>query len=230
MVTMTTMTTLAAPPVEAPTAEPEGLRMSFDEYMQLDHEGRLVEWVDGEVIFHMPPFDEHQRMVEFLDRLIGLFVEMFNLGLLRITPFTMQATPGGPAREPDLLFIETAHLDRVTRQGITGPADLAIEIVSADSVSRDRADKFYEYQDAGIREYWILDPRPGRERADFYVLDAQGRYQPIPIASDGTYHSTVLSGFWLRVQWLWVARPMPLQALAEIVGEDRVIAALRQSR
>ncbi len=34
---------------------------------------------------------------------------------------------------------------------------------------------------AGVREYWILDPRPGYERADFYVLDEQGRYRPVPV-------------------------------------------------
>ncbi len=45
-----------------------------------------------------------------------------------------------------------------------GMADLVIEVVSDDSVARDRADKFYEYQTAGIQEYWIIDPHPIRKR------------------------------------------------------------------
>lgn len=89
------------------------------------------------------------------------------------------------------------------------------------------AEKFHEYQVAGIREYWIIDPRPGLERADFYVLDEAGRYQPVPIAPDGTYRSTLLPDFWLRVAWLWQEEPNVPAALTEVVGVERVIAALR---
>jgi len=34
---------------------------------------------------------------------------------------------------------------------------MVVEIVSPDSQSRDRGDKFYEYEEAGVLEYWILD-------------------------------------------------------------------------
>ena len=51
------------------------------------------------------------------------------------------------------------------------------------------------------------------------VLDGQGRYQPVPVTPDGRYYSTVLSGFWLQVDWiLATAPPAVLQALAQIVG------------
>ena len=45
------------------------------------------------------------------------------------------------------------HLERLTEARLSGPADLVVEVVSDDSVARDRADKFYEYQAAGITEY-----------------------------------------------------------------------------
>jgi Uma2 family endonuclease len=110
---------------------------------------------------------------------------------------------------------------------LNGPADLVIEVVSDDSVARDRADKFYEYQAAGIPEYWIVDSRPGRTRADFYVLDAQGRYQPVPVDADGRYHATVLPGFWLQVDWLLDAEPPDvLQALSRIVGPQKLLEAI----
>jgi Uma2 family endonuclease len=100
-------------------------------------------------------------------------------------------------------------------------------VVSDDSVSRDRADKFYEYQAAGITEYWIIDPRPGSERVDFYVLDDTGRYRPVPVGADGRYHSTVLGGFWFQVDWVLTAEPPEvLRALTQIVGPQKLIEAM----
>jgi Uma2 family endonuclease len=203
------------------------LRMSYEDWLAWAYEGGLTEWIDGEVIIHMPPQDEHQRVVEFLDRLLGLFVQILNLGMVRIAPFAMRIHPESPVREPDLFFLATDRMSLLQRRELTGPADIAIEVISDDSVSRDRADKFYEYQDGGVREYWIIDPRPGKERVDLYVLDAKGRYQPIPAAGDGVYHSTVLTNFYLKEDWLWANKPNPLTALGEIVGVERVIAALQ---
>jgi Uma2 family endonuclease len=125
------------------------------------------------------------------------------------------------------MVVTTEHLDRLTSDQLDGPADLVVEVISDESVSRDRGEKFYEYQDAGVREYWIIDSRPDRQRADFYVLDANQRYRPVPIADDGTYRSTVLPDFWLRVDWMWAEEPDALKALAQVVGPDKLIEAIR---
>jgi Uma2 family endonuclease len=214
--------------VETPPAAASRLRMSYEEWLDWDHEGGLSEWVDGEVVFYMSPLDEHQRVVAFLDRLLGLFVRLFRLGRVQLAPFVMRIVPGGPGHEPDVFYLSAEHLSRLTRRQLDGPADLVVEVVSDDSVTRDRDEKFSEYQAGGVREYWIIDPRPQRLRADFYVLDARGRYRPVPLGDDDIYHSTVLPNFWLNTNWLWQEDPDPLLALAEIVGAKRVIAALRE--
>jgi hypothetical protein len=48
-------------------------------------------------------------------------------------------------REPDVLFLASAHVGRLTETYLNGPADVMVEIVSPDSVGRDRGDEFYEY-------------------------------------------------------------------------------------
>lgn len=224
-------------PATMATAEPTviipgetRLRMTFEEFLAWDHEGGLTEWVDGEVIVHMPASDEHQRLIEFLYLVMGTFVRLFDAGLMRIAPFLMRPAPDGPGREPDLLCLAKDHLDRLKPKLVDGPADLVIEIISDDSVARDRDEMFFEYQQAGIPEYWILDPREQRRRADFYVLDATGRYQPVPIGPDGVYRSAVLTGLWIKVDWLWAPEADPLVALAEIVGRERLIDHLRSGR
>ena len=201
--------------------------MSYDEYLAWADEDIHAEWVNGEVIVQMPPKQPHQRVVTFLLRLLGQFIELFQSGCLLPAPFEMRATPDGAAREPDLLFVLQAHRDRLTEARLSGPADLVIEVVSDDSVSRDRADKFYEYQAAVITEYWIIDPRPVFERVDFYVLDDTGRYRPIPVGTDGRYHSTVLVDFWFQVDWVLTTEPPEvLRALTQIVGPQKLIEAM----
>jgi Uma2 family endonuclease len=201
--------------------------MSYEEYLAWAGEDVHAEWVNGEVIVQMPPKPRHQQVVAFLLQLLGLFIQLFQSGRLLPAPLEMRATPDGPAREPDLLFVAHEHLDRLTEVRLSGPADLVVEVVSDDSVARDRADKFYEYQAAGVREYWIIDPRPGYERADFFVLDDKGRYKPVPVDTDGRYYSTVLAGFWFQVDWVLAPEPPEvLQALAQVVGPQKLLEAI----
>ena len=112
---------------------------------------------------------------------------------------------------------------------IEGPADLVVEVVSDDSVKRDYETKYAEYEAAGVREYWILDPRPGNNLAQFYQLDEQGRYRRV-LAQEGIYRSAVLRGFWLDEAWLWPdEKPDPLLVAAEILElPPFVIEALRE--
>ncbi len=96
---------------------------------------------------------------------------------------------------------------------------------SSDSVGRDRGDKFYEYQAAGAQEYWIIDSRPGTERADFYVLDAADVFQPALPDDDAVFHSQVLPGFVLRLEWLWQdPAPSAFSVLAELARRNPALA------
>lgn len=198
--------------------EEKRLKMNYEEYLAWAEDVH-AEWVDGEVIVFMPPKTRHQVIANFLEGLLTFFVRFFNLGRVLDAPFEMKPTPESNSREPDILFVAREHLDRLTEERLAGPADLVVELISDSSVARDRSDKFYEYEEAGIREYWVIDPRPGKERADFWVLDDAGRYRPVPIDDDGAYRSTVIEGFWLNVNWLWDEElPDPQRTFAKIAG------------
>ena len=56
--------------------------------------------------------------------LMTLFIQLYNLGRLLPAPFEMRVFPDGPAREPDLIFISREHLDRLSQERLSGPADL----------------------------------------------------------------------------------------------------------
>jgi Uma2 family endonuclease len=216
---------------DSPLIDEKRLKMSYEAFLIWAGEDTHAEWVNGEVIVFMPPKMIHQQVVGFLYNLLSLFTSFFDLGTVLVAPFEMRAQPDGPAREPDLIFIAREHQDRLTPERLIGPADLVVEVVSDDSVARDRADKFYEYQEAGVGEYWVIDPRPGKQRADFYHLTPQGQFQAALPDTDGRYHAVVVPGFWFRPNWLWQETlPDPLTTLAEIRGlSPEAIQALRDT-
>ena len=76
-------------------------------------------------------------------------------------------------------------------------------------------EKLAEYEMGGIREYWVIDPE--EQRADFYVLAADGRYERRRTDEDGIYPCEVIAGFRLREAWLW-QQPLPkaLSVLREL--------------
>ena len=126
---------------------------------------------------------------------------------------------GRSSRDPDLTFVSNERLHLLTRDRLDGPADLVVEIISPDSVRRDRRDKFDEYARAGVREYWIADVRPRQRRFDAWALDEVGGFRELPPDDDGRVHSSVLPGFWLRPDWLWQEpTPSELDVLEEILA------------
>jgi Uma2 family endonuclease len=209
-----------------PTTE-QRLTMSYESFLQWSDDTH-AEWVNGEVIVFMPPLIIHQHLLSFLDTLLTLYAQIFNLGRVLTAPCEMRHLPGYASREPDLLFIAQANLHRLTSERVDGPADLVIEIVSPTSVKRDYATKFGEYQQAGIREYWIVDPRDEAQQTTFYQLDEQQTYQEIPLDNQGCYHSLVLPGFWLRPAWLMQTNLPAVSDVMLMVCGDAYIAHLQK--
>lgn len=172
----------------------------------------------------------HQTKREFIGWLMKTHVGLFELGMVRTTPFEVKLTSSGSSREPDLFFLSNAHKDRLNEERLEGAPDLAVEIISKGSIKRDRDDKFKEYAAAGVQEYWIIDSRTDKRRADFYVLNESGTYELIATEEDERVESKILDGFWLKPEWLWNAATLdPLQVFCEMRGlSDDNTALIRQ--
>jgi Uma2 family endonuclease len=195
-------------PVERP-------RMTYEEFLAWANEDTLAEWVNGEVVMYSPASRQHQSIVGFLTGVLHSFAELHDLGVVLSAPFQMKLEHG---REPDLFFVTRENLDRLKETYMDGPADLVVEVISPDSVARDRGEKFYEYAQGGVPEYWLIDPDV--KWAEFYRLGADGRYRTAFAGAEGEYHSHILPGFRLRVEWLW-QEPLPAveDVLLEVSGE-----------
>ena len=198
-------------------------KMTFEEFLDWCDEDARAEWVEGEVIVFSPAAVHHQELAYFLLSIIKTYARARNLGWAIGAPFLMHLPELNRAREPDILFVSEKRREIIHETYLDGPADLVVEIVSEDSLARDRGEKFIEYEKAGVKEYWLLDTE--RERAEFYQLDEKGHFQAVLPDKEGIYRSKVLSGFWLRISWL-LESPLPstIRVLAEIAGVEPTTA------
>ena len=96
---------------------------------------------------------------------------------------------------------------------LNGAADIAVEVISPGTGRTDRGDKYFEYEVSGIKEYWLIDPE--RNHAEFYRLGEDKLYHVVELQAGNIFRSAIITGFWLRVDWLW-NRPQKIAALREL--------------
>lgn len=189
-------------------------QMTYEQFLDWADEDTYAEWVDGEVELMSPASVPHQDLSVFITRLFAQYIEDKGYGKVLPAPFQMKLANVLRGREPDVLFITDEHLSRLQRNYLDGPADIAVEIASPESILRDRGAKYGEYEAGGVREYWVIDNEA--RRADFFVLGDDGAYERVHPNGDGIYRSAVLPEFWLNVNWLW---EQPLPTLRRVLQE-----------
>jgi Uma2 family endonuclease len=173
---------------------PQG-QWTEEEYFALPDTNRFVELSEGELIMPPHPTHTHQRTVMRLAAALYAFVQRHELGTLQVAPLPVRLWPG-KIREPDILFVAKEHSDRIGEQ-FYGPPDLVVEVLSPGTWRVDRREKMVEYAQAGIGEYWMVDPDAGTVevlvlRAGAYTL--RGKWGAGEVAN-----SEVLAGFELNV-------------------------------
>lgn len=192
-------------------------RMSEADFLAWEQEGVRAEWVDGEVTVMSPANDDHIDLVDWLIAVFRMYVEKQELGRVQ-SDGRVRLRDLRKIRDPDILFVSQGQIDRLRPTHVEGAPDLIVEVVSPDSAARDYREKYLDYQAAGVREYWIVDPLAERLEVWRLELDdsGKGQYQPIPV-TDGRAQSALLPGFFLRTSWLWrYTRPKVIVACREL--------------
>jgi Uma2 family endonuclease len=129
---------------------------SVADYLALDT-NHLVELSDGRLEVLAMPTEQHQLIVAFLYDALKAFVVARRLGKVLFAPLRVQLREG-KFREPDLVFLFEENAAKRGDDYWRG-ADLVVEVVSEADPDRDLVEKRKEYAQAGIPEYWIVDPR-----------------------------------------------------------------------
>ncbi len=118
---------------------------------------RLVELADCRLEVLPMPTELHQLIVAFLYESLRAWTKVSQTGVCLFSPMRVRVADG-KFREPDVVFLLDRHDGRRQSKFWDG-ADLVMEVVSEDDPHRDLVSKRHEYATAGIREYWIVDPR-----------------------------------------------------------------------
>jgi Uma2 family endonuclease len=167
---------------------PQQGNLSEEDYLWLtDHTNRLIEFTDGYIEVLPMPTDEHQSILDWLVTAFKDFI-LPRGGKVLFAPLRLRL-PDGKIREPDLLLLRDARDPRRRNRYWTG-ADLVLEVVSADKPERDLVEKRREYAQAGIPEYWIVNPLD--RSITVLALDARGEYAERGVFTPGIMATSAL--------------------------------------
>lgn len=177
----------------------------FEDFCVLVADGEKADLIDGVIYMASPDSRINNDLNGFVFRLIADFIDDQNIdGFAFFSRFACKITELR-SPEPDVGYVRPERSHLVHEKYMDGGPDIAVEIVSRDSRQRDYGEKKQLYQDAGVQEYWIVDPI--QRRVEFLGLK-EGQYELIALEDNYIFRSRVLPGFWLDVNWL-LARPLP---------------------
>ena len=142
------------------------------EYIYSLPEGQRAELIDGNIYDMAPPSLRHQELLFSLARIIAEHIDSKN-GTCKVilAPFAVFLDNDNKTYvEPDISVI--CDKNKLNEHGCNGAPDFIIEIVSPSSRRMDYNIKNGKYAEAGVREYWIVDPEKKRTTVYRYEEDA----------------------------------------------------------
>lgn len=171
---------------------------TYEDYRDLPDDGYRYEIIEGELYMTPAPNIGHQRSSGELEYALQTFVKTRNLGIVLHAPCDVILEPKATPVQPDILFVAKERLDIITEQNVHGPPDLIIEILPPATRDFDREKKFALYEQAGVQEYWLVDP--DHHTIEVFVL-AEGAYTLLGRFGAGELaRSQILAGFSVAVE------------------------------
>ncbi|HEU0068686.1 MAG TPA: Uma2 family endonuclease [Nitrospiraceae bacterium] len=191
------------PPWEVALLYPTQGNWSEEEYLALQNRANLlVELSDGCIEVLPTPNPFHQWIVQFLYEALRAFVRGRFTGHVMTAPLPIRLAPG-KYRDPDVIYLAPERITDPHQQ--PQGADLAMEIVSHSEKDRERdlVIKRKEYAQAGISEYWIVDPR--EHRITVLTLDGSAYRTHGEFGRGQMASSWLLAGFAISVDAVFAA-------------------------
>ncbi len=146
----------AAQTVQLPT---QGV-WTYDDYSRLPDDGKRYEVIRGELYMSAAPRPLHQRVITRLSFFLEGFLENSAQGTAFVAPIDviLPQKLGDPV-QPDIVVVRRESLHIIDELNIRGAPDLLVEVLSPSNPAHDRSLKYDLYAEAGVLEYWIVDPR-----------------------------------------------------------------------
>lgn len=131
-------------------------RVSEAEYLALPETMTRMELIDGELVVPPAPHQVHQHIVGRLYRVLSTWADgLPEPPFVGLAPLDVRIAPGRIVQPG--LFVLAGPLELQTSGPIDRVPRLCVEVLSTNRVF-DRVTKRYLYAEAGVREYWLVDP------------------------------------------------------------------------
>jgi Uma2 family endonuclease len=179
---------------------------TYEDYLRLPDDGNRYEVIRGALYVMPPPVPEHQFSSAELSYQLSKFVRENDLGLVLTAPLEVKL-PRGIASpvQPDVMFFRHGNEPNWEMSAYEGVPDLVGEILSPRTRRLDRTVKLQAYQEAGVPEYWLVDPWD--RTVAVHVLGSDLRYTAHCRGGEGDrVWSSILPGFDLAVAGLFPRR------------------------
>lgn len=141
-----------------PALQPQLQITTLEQYETLPEDAR-AEVFDGQIYYMASPSQEHQIISMELSTLLNTYLKS-KKGTCRVfhAPFDVKLNDAPlTIVQPDLMIV--CDKNKLDEKRCNGAPDFIIEIVSPGNPSDDYIRKPFYYKNAGVREYWIVDPR-----------------------------------------------------------------------
>jgi Uma2 family endonuclease len=175
-----------------------GLRLSADQYFELEDDGFRYELINGVMVTSPSPIPRHQKVLVELLKQISVFLSKHPVG--EVLPDVDVKLDEDLLYRPDLVYIRRERLPRPLNR-IDFIPDLIVEIISPSSQIFDRREKKQDYQRYGVREYWVIDPIG--DSVTFYCREGDSFAEVEPRGDE--FPSRVVTGFALDLSALRAA-------------------------
>jgi Uma2 family endonuclease len=131
-----------------------------------------------------------------------LFVKQHQSGVILEAPFEVHLAENTKPVQPDILFIPAGQQPSAGTQVFVGVPALIVEVISPSSIRLDRTVKFDTYEQVGVAEYWLVDPKA--HLVEVYTL-ARGEYALFgQYTGDEVITSAVLPGLQIKASSLFL--------------------------
>lgn len=182
---------------------------TYADYLKWTFEDRL-ELIKGYIFKMSPaPAEIHQRVSQkvnnslynyFKEKPCEVYTAPFDVRLIKKSAADKEIIT---VVQPDICVI--CDLSKIDEKGCIGAPDIVVEILSPGNNKKELKNKYEVYEEAGVKEYWIIQPN---EKTFFrYILNEKGQFEPTHLLTLGDeVTSLLLPGFALNLDEVFADR------------------------
>jgi len=190
-------------------------KFTYEDYKTWPEDERW-ELIDGRAYDMSPaPGTDHQEIIGLIFRIIADYLDGKKCRVF-LSPLDvlLNEKPESADKkittvvQPDILVV--CDESKITKKGILGPPDIAIEVLSESTAYKDETQKLFLYEKHGVKEYWIVNPEA--HYINIFRLEANEKFaKPVHYRKGDAVESSVLTGMKFDCTKIFPDQGRPMQ-------------------